>query len=542
MAVFARFTLSLMSLGLALGLGGVARGADGPGTDAEVLAEQILKIHPRGDDPSLASRVRAAADAPPKRDSADGRIVHLLEVAAAAQDNTTYISIYQDAIGYSTAPLHAYDFEDGLTVLRADAKPLVGARVLAIAGRPVREVRAAIAPTISASSDGLRRLVFARRAFSPELLHAVGLSPQRDRFEVTVVTTDGSTLTETLQGTNDREWRSITARTTRRVPEALATRHFWFREAPEQDAVVAEIRAVRDEPDGQSIGVFAAALAKALIRNPNARLILDLRYGGGGSGHAMTPLVEAVTVSPQARKPGRIFVLIGRMTSGTVLEYASVIRNVSPAVFLGEAAAAGPNGVGDPTKVVLPDSGIVARVTEVEWPTTLSEEGLGPLSPDIAVSSAGADYLAGRDPALEAALVATAADRKPTGAAATESNTSDWEGLYAVGPGQIVRIHPRAGRMWFALEDAGKLVGRNFIAAESPLFVGPNETLTTLLKGVSVARAGDRYRLMWRGAERSMTPTFWGFERIVLVAIVVLGFAFVAVVGLIRWWRVPRRT
>ncbi len=531
MAVFPRFTSSLTSLGLVLGLGGVARGAD---SDADVLAQQILKIHPRGDDPALASRVRQAAEAAPEGESSDARIVHLLKVAASAQDNTTFISIYQDAIGYSTAPLHAYDFEDGLTILRAEAAALVGARVLKIAGRPVNEVRAAIAPTIAASSEGIRRLVFARRAFCPELLHAVGLSPERDRFEVTVRTTDGSTLTETLQGSKERGWRSLADRTTRRVPDDLVARHFWFREAPQQNAVVAEIRAVRDEPDGQSIGVFAAAVAKALIRNPDARLVLDLRYGGGGSGHAMTPLVEAVMVSPQARKPGRIFVIIGRMTSGTVLEYASVIRNVAPVVFVGEAASAGPNGVGDPTQVVLPNSGIVARVTEVEWPTTLSEEGPAALAPDISVAAAAADYLAGRDPALEAALVATAADRIPTGAVATASNTSDWEGLYTVGPGQIVRIHPRAGRMWFALEDAGKLVGRNFIAAESPLFLGPNETLTTLLKGVSVARAGDRYRLVWRGAERAMTPTFWGFERIVLGAMIVLGIAFVAVVALIR--------
>ena len=456
--------------------------------------------------------------------------VKLLRVAAAAEDNSTYIHLFQDAIGYSTAPLHAYDFDDGLTVIGA-APPLgqlVGGKVERIGGRPLEEVRQAVGMTISATSDGIRRYIFGRRAFSPELLHALGLSASRQTLDVLVRRTNGATVGVTLKGSRAPKWTSFMARSGRRVPDSFEKKHFWVRALPKSKAVVAEIRAVRDEPDGMTLSSFAQTLATTLARNPEHRLVLDLRYGGGGSGHAMGPIVDAVAQSPQARSPGRLFGLIGRLTSGTVLELTSVLRNHSPLVLVGEPAAAGPNGVGDPQRVVLPKSKVVASVTKIEWPTTLAEEGEAPLAPDVLVPNLAVDYLSGRDRALEVALAST--ETTIAGPYTPAQDGARWAGVYSIGAGQYVRIAPEGGRLWLTLEDASALVGRSFVGARTPLFVGADGGLLTLLKDVSVSRTDGQLTLQWRSHTRSMTPTFWSVERMALAA--VLGGA-VIVLGLI---------
>ena len=499
-------------------------------TDIDVLVEAILSTHPRGKEPDFAGRIRLSADlvAGPAA-SDDERIVKLLRVAAAAEDNSTYVYLFQEAIGYSTAPLHAYDFDDGLTIVHAGPKhrQLIGGTVERIAGRPLEEVRRAVGLTISASADGIRRYIFARRAFSPELLHAVGLSPSRERFEVVVRKTDGSTAAATLEGTRAREWLSFMARSGRRVPNSLERKHFWVREAPEHNAIVAEIRAVRDEPEGESLVAFAGELTATLAQNPKHRLVLDFRYGGGGSGHAMGPLAKAIAQSPQARRPGRLYGVVGRLTSGTVLELIGVLRNTSPIVLVGEPASAGPNGVGDPKRVVLPASEVTVHVTEVEWPTTLSEEDDSPLSVDVPVPHLAADFLEGRDRALEAALTTEAKSVQGNLVPAKAGN--NWTGSYVIGPGQYVRIAEEGGRLWMTLEDASALVGRNFIEARTPLFEGPDGALLTLLKGVSLGGKDGRRQLRWRGHIREMTPTFWTLERMVLAAAALLALLVLAI-------------
>ena len=507
--------------------------------DVNALVQAVLTTHPRGDERGLAARMRRAARTF-GGDTPDQRIASLLRIAAASKDNTTTIYLYQAAIGYSTAPVYAYDFDDGLTIVRTAPQlaELLNTRVVRIAGHPLDVVRKAVDATISSASDTYRRALLSRRILSPELLFALKLSKSRDRFGITVQKENGALVQATLGGSRDATWLSFRGRSRRSVSDAHLKRHFWVKEVEGRDAVLAEVTVVRDESDGRSLSDFATALATMLALRPTYRLVLDFRYGGGGSGHSMGPIIEAVANSPQAQTPGAIYGIIGRYTSGTVLELVSVLRNNSPIVLVGESASAGPNGVGDPTQVELPDSKIQAYVTEVEWPTTLKEEGDSALAPDVAVPNLAADYLANKDRALEVALTSSMA--WPSGPLVQVRRPDAWLGTYAIGPGQFVEIDSRDGQLQMRLHDVAGWVGRNFISARTPLFAGPDESLVTLLNGVAVVRTGDRLNLSWRGHTRAMAPTNWTYERVVVGASVALGTAGV----LLLWWirRHPART
>ena len=542
-APYARsFRLMLWVTGcILLGAGRLAAAASGP-TDADIefLLRKIQATHPDRDAPEFVAKLRKASLVRPPENDPDKRIVYLARLLAAAESSATYVYLFQDRVGYTVAPVHAYDFDDGLQIMAAvpDLNQLVGGRVVALAGRPIEDVRSAVYSTISAEYDSRRRYLWSRRAFSPELLYGLGLTGQRTEFSVTVQKTDGSTVSATLKGSRDQKWTAFYARSGRRVPSELQDRHFWVRVSERQQAIVAEIRQIRDEKNGEGLESFANALAATLSKYPRYRLILDLRYGGGGSGHSMGPLVDAVAHSPQSIETGEVFALIGRLTAGTVLEFASVLRNRAPVVFIGEPASMGPNDVGDPIRTQLPDSEISVAITEVKWPTTLPEEDGRPVQPDIRVAVRGDDYRAGRDRALSVALISKRTLLPKSRSVATPANASGWTAMYAVGDRQSVKIYEHDGRLWFRLDDAAGWVGRNFIGAQSPLFVESEDTLLTHLRGVSIVRNDGTFSLRWRGHERPMIRTVWTWERKAIAVTMTL----LAGVGLLLAWGWRRRS
>ena len=179
------------------------------------------------------------------------------------------------------------------------------------------------------------------------MLRGIGLAPHPGRTELSLELPNGSTLTRVIERDTHDPWKLYDARNLRRVDPARQSSHFWVEYRAGDDAVVAEIRRLRDEPDGQTVSGFASRLGEMLAEHPKARLVLDLRFGGGGSGHSMGPLVEVIRHCAQGRTARSIFGLIGRRSGGTVLELASVLRNTTPIVFVGESAGDGPNRVGD---------------------------------------------------------------------------------------------------------------------------------------------------------------------------------------------------
>lgn len=502
-----------------------------------MLADEILRIHPQRGQVDFSERIRQAeADNAHPVASRDALVVKLAKLAAAARDNGTYLHFFQPSLGYTIAPIFAYDFDDGVFIIAADERyrGLVGAQVLGIGGRPLSEVRAAVMPTVPASSKGRARYQLMRYMLVPELLHALGVSSTRDRFSLRLRLTDGTRRTVALAGTDAIRWTSFYGRSLRRVDEAHKKQNFWLKRLSDEKAIFAEIRFVRDGPE--TIEAFAERLTQLAVEHPDHRVVLDLRFGGGGSGHAMGPLIQALTSMPQAKRSGRMFALIGRLTSGTVLEFASVLRNMVPIIFVGEAAGASPNGVGDSRTIRLPQSDIEATVTEIEWPTTLEEEPATPLAPHILVPVRSKDYFDGRDSALEMALTTSVAVDVEQTKVTTSHTHADWVGLYSIGDGKTVSVFFKDKVLWMALEDPLQRLGLNFITARTPLFEGAPGTLHTWLDDVKLTRKNGQLILRWRGADRPMTPTLWNFDRALLCLAAVLLTVLVALIA--RRWRV----
>ncbi|MEL7367316.1 MAG: hypothetical protein AAFN74_00250 [Myxococcota bacterium] len=196
-----------------------SRANHAPVDDVSMLADEILRIHPQRGQVDFSERIRQAeADNAHPVASRDALVVKLAKLAAAARDNGTYLHFFQPSLGYTIAPIFAYDFDDGVFIIAADERyrGLVGAQVLGIGGRPLSEVRAAVMPTVPASSKGRARYQLMRYMLVPELLHALGVSSTRDRFSLRLRLTDGTRRTVALAGTDAIRWTSFYGRSLRK--------------------------------------------------------------------------------------------------------------------------------------------------------------------------------------------------------------------------------------------------------------------------------------------------------------------------------------
>jgi hypothetical protein len=133
------------------------------------------------------------------------------------------------------------------------------------------------------------------------------------------------------------------------------------------------------------------------------RIVVDIRQNGGGDNTTHGPLLAALG-SPAVNRRGRLYVLIGRATFSAAGNFAAELERETGAVFVGEATGGGVDQYGDATTFSLPTLGWNVYVARVYTKRGRPNERRLAIEPDVRVALSSADFLAGRDPVLEAAL------------------------------------------------------------------------------------------------------------------------------------------
>ena len=113
-------------------------------------------------------------------------------------------------------------------------------------------------------------------------------------------------------------------------------------------------------------------------------------------------------MDPAIDQPGRLTLLIGRLTFSAAANFATEIEQTTGATFVGEAMGGSPNLYGDvrPSRLPFGPLGpIDVYVATRYWVKSTADDPRITIEPDVAVPLSSTDYLAGRDPVLEAAIL-----------------------------------------------------------------------------------------------------------------------------------------
>lgn len=385
------------------------------------------------------ARLSALAAAPDLDD--DAFEVGLARIVALA-DNGHSVLIAGPRSGRNRrVAIRLEPFGESFHVLRARAEhaDLLGARLVAIDGRPVDAARDA-ARTLFGGTPGLRDRSVSVILESPSQLRALGISPDAQTAAYTFRTNDGRLVERRLTAEDIGANRATVRRNF--YPEMRAEEEGWvtalpadsapwslrdpsdpfrWREEPAVDGIVVDMRQMLDAAD-QPIAAFLAEVEAAITATGPRNLVLDLRMNGGGD---LTKARDFMQGLP-ARVPGRIFVLTSPWTFSASISSLGYLEQAAPdrVIIVGEEVGDRLMFFAEGGPAILPASGIrLGAATQrhdyrdgcraftdchhwvVRFPIAVPH-----LRPDIEAPWTIGDYLAGRDPGMAAVMAAVGSE------------------------------------------------------------------------------------------------------------------------------------
>jgi hypothetical protein len=412
-----------------------APGAADLSSDLDLLIEQLRrthpqleKVHPRADWDAALADVRGRLEGM----ALDRFTLEVARLVALAGDGHTRAEVEQTAVWQQTLPVRFRRFDDGLFVVAAapSCRELAGRRVVRIGAREIapllQEMRAFVSADNVEGADELAPLPLMTRA----ALAACGAAPAEGPVELATVGADaksdaggGGSVTITRLDANvaggppfvaPADWTKIAPPeqgTPSLRPRSLAN-PYWFEPLDGEPAVYFRFDAVMDAGK-ETLAACVERMFRFIEENEVERLVIDLRSNDGGDNYLNQPLIHAVIRSTRIDRPGHLFVLTSPFTFSAAVNCASDLERETFALFVGAPTGAGANHCGDAKEFVLPKTRIPVRCSTVRWQKSDPNDARRKIAPDVPAATTFADWSAGRDAPLEAALAfdpATAAD------------------------------------------------------------------------------------------------------------------------------------
>lgn len=298
-------------------------------------------------------------------------------------------------------------FPEGVYVVRAEAtrEEILGQRVLTVGGLAPAELETRIDPLISV--DVPEGLPVARPSLvmNTRLMRGLGIAGE-DGLVVELEGSGAVTIQplgpeDTFTGKSYLETLDPDT-----LPVSLRPRgeSYWYDLDPASGLLYVRY----DTCTSDAAGMFNEVLDH-LGGGQVQRLVLDLRWNGGGSSRPGTDFAEAVADIASINTPGSLYVLIGPRTFSSAMMNAMDFRARTEAIFAGEPLVEPAGHYGEVRRFELPASGLVIGTS-----TRYFDYGLGvvPAGQDSSTwvlsptpgwehTWTWAEYGAGTDPVLE---------------------------------------------------------------------------------------------------------------------------------------------
>lgn len=388
--------------------GSAQQGVPGAEADVRLFAAELERIHPnpyhatpRDEYARRVDELAARADSL-NRDQLVVELMRLLALLGERDGHSGIYTLHTHPQPLHLYPLRTYWFSDGLFVVGGDEP---GAKLVAIDGVPIADIVARVRPLITRDNEWSFRERVPYYLVCAEVLRGLGIAT-------------GEQVTFTLESAAGRRDVELDA-----LPAASYTARFpYYWQPPAAPPGVRNPLWVRYRGTPQALTTLQrgryvyvaythtgdawdlAERIKRLARKPAfRRLIVDVRQNGGGDNSRYFPLLDALA-SKVVNRRSRPVLLTGRTTFSAAGNFAADVEESTRARLIGEPPGGSPSQWGDFAPFVLPKVGL-----EVVVATQYVERGRDgdtspALEPHVRVELSSADWLAGRDPVLQAAL------------------------------------------------------------------------------------------------------------------------------------------
>src|SRR5205085_1216388 len=186
-------------------------------------------------------------------------------------------------------------------------------------------------------------------------LNGLGLIPDDRGLPLTIKDAAGNQRDVTLPADVDepeKSWLSCRETTSGSEPLYLKNlrKAYWFEHLPAEKMVYLQYNVVTNE--GESFEKFCARLFQFINDHDVQRLVIDMRWNGGGNNFLNRPLVHGLIRCDKINQRGKLFVIVGRNTFSAAMCGAAEIERHTKAIFVGEPTGSSPNFVGESAVIV----------------------------------------------------------------------------------------------------------------------------------------------------------------------------------------------
>jgi hypothetical protein len=301
-----------------------------------------------------------------------------------------------NAAGFRSYPIRLWRFPEGLHVIRAHEQALVGARVVSVGGLAAADFEARVRPLVPRDNEWSLLDNLPYFLVTAEVLEGLGIAPT---WELEL--RDGTRVQRSFEPISNAEYAATLLngwwQQPRRAPLYLRLAH-----VPYGLSVIDRGRALYvSYNQTMDPGRVPDKLVRFAKRKRVRKIVVDLRMNGGGNNTSYHGLVQALR-NRRINRPGKLAVLIGRRTFSAAGNFAGDVDRRTRARFFGEPTGGAPSQWGDHVPIPLPSLRVNAG-TAVEYQGDPDDTRLATM-PQVPVEMTAADWFAGRDPVLAAAL------------------------------------------------------------------------------------------------------------------------------------------
>jgi hypothetical protein len=182
------------------------------------------------------------------------------------------------------------------------------------------------------------------------------------------------------------------------LPFLHAGKPFWFTYLSETETVYVDFHSYQDLESN------AARLWEFIAEKPVKRLVIDMRWNGGGNyTKGRQYLIYKLEFMPTLNRVGHLFVITGRKTFSAGMTNVTDFRRETEAILVGEPTGARPNGYQENHWFTLPNSKLQASCATLKYrfqPLSHSDA----VFPDQRIDPDWRAFRAGEDAALRCIL------------------------------------------------------------------------------------------------------------------------------------------
>lgn len=322
--------------------------------------------------------------------------LRLQQIAAKVKDLHTRVAWKGDA----RYPITFTQFGNDMyvTAVASDNyRSLLGTRLISISGMPVSRVMNMSATMISAENKYAIKAQLPTFLANGDVLTILGISDQPNstefRFE-----SNGKVEAIILHSSKPQPnavWIQASASTP--LYASRPGEIYWLQSIADSRTLYVNYSRCEERKD-LPFAVFSQDIDKTLKQNLTDRIVIDLRFNGGGNASVIKPLIKTLK-----RHQIKVIVLIGRRTFSSGYDNAQTIKDQLGGVLIGEPTGQKPNAFGESQIFTLPHSGLKVQYSTKFW-ENVSTSDPDALYPDIEVETDINSYLEGKDLVLQTAL------------------------------------------------------------------------------------------------------------------------------------------